>query len=520
MQSYTTIVGIIELRSQECSYDTVQKRYSIGSGTVTLIMNRYKQLGVSLDDLKQMEPAKVEAAFYPQENIRRKDTPEPDFQKYYDRMMQKGSKVNLFYLWLEYKQENPDGYQTTQFYEYFNRFVTENYGSREVYMPVERIPGEKMYIDWVGDKPELLVVPSTGEILPVHVFATTLGVSSLVYAEIFLDEKLPNFIAGTVHAIHFYGGVTKYLVPDNCRTAVKKHSKDELILNSAYQDLEDFYDTIILPPPPRKPKGKPTVESHVRYLETHLLEKLKEGVYTSLEALNDAAQKIIADINQRQFQKKVGSRQDAYEKYDKPHMKPLPGENYTVCDYKYFLRIPDNYHLDYDDHYYSVLYTYRGRPAILKATLTEIRICDDNNRLICKHRRSYKEFPLYITDDSHMKPEHLYYKEVNAKDGAYYRRWASVYGQYTSELVDAVLKSARHEEQAYNSCSGILHSCKELPHGLVEEAARKCVEMHACKYTYFKKVLSTVVNDHKSGSGGKPSTLPDHENIRGKDFYR
>lgn len=106
--------------------------------------------------------------------------------------------------------------------------------------------------------------------------------------------------------------------------------------------------------------------------------------------------------------------------------------------YKYYeLRIPDNYHLDYDGHYYSVLDAYRGQPAILKATLTEIRICNRNNRLICKHRRSYKEFPLYITDDSHMKPEHLYYKEVNAKDGAYYRRWASVYGQYMAELVDS-----------------------------------------------------------------------------------
>jgi hypothetical protein len=291
-------------------------------------------------------------------------------------------------------------------------------------------------------------------------------------------------------------------------------------LNSVYQDLEDFYDTIILPPPPRKPKGKPTVENHVRYLETHLIEKLKEGIYTSLETLNDATQKIIADINRREFQKKVGSRQDVYERYDKPHMKSLPGENYTTCDYKYFLRIPDNYHLDYDGHYYSVLYTYRDQPAILKATLTEIRICDRNNYLICKHSRSYKDFPLYITDDSHMKPEHLYYKEVNAKDGTYYRRWASVYGEYMSELIDTVLRSAKHEEQAYNSCSGILHSCKDVSHGLAEEAARKCVEIHACKYTYFKKVLNSVVNDHGNGIGKKPDALPVHENIRGKDFYK
>ena len=62
--------------------------------------------------------------------------------------------------------------------------------------------------------------------------------------------------------------------------AVKKHTKDELIFNTAYQDLEDFYDTILLPPPARKPKGKATVEAHVRYLETHLIEKLKASLYT------------------------------------------------------------------------------------------------------------------------------------------------------------------------------------------------------------------------------------------------
>ena len=161
-------------------------------------------------------------------------------------------------------------------------------------MPVERIPGEKMYIDWVGDQPELLTDPSTGEIRKVHVFTTTLGFSSCVYAEIFLDEKLPSFINGVVHALEYYQAVPKYLVPDNLKTAVTKHSKDELTLNSVFSDLEDFYDVIVVPPPPRKPKGKPSVENHVRFLETHLIERLKKDIYTSLEELNRATQKIIA----------------------------------------------------------------------------------------------------------------------------------------------------------------------------------------------------------------------------------
>lgn len=70
MQNYTTILGVVELRLRKQIYSTVQKGYSIGSSTVTLIMKHFRELGLSLDDLKQMEPSKVEAAFYPSENLR------------------------------------------------------------------------------------------------------------------------------------------------------------------------------------------------------------------------------------------------------------------------------------------------------------------------------------------------------------------------------------------------------------------------------------------------------------------
>ena len=474
MHDYNTILGVIELRLSKVSYDSVQKRYRIGRSGIALIMNRYKDSGLSLDDLRQMPASKVVDLIYPKENLRHKDIPLPDFEKIHEQMIQMGKHADLSFLWIDYKKEHPNGYQLAQFYKLYRDFMVDTYGTSKTSMPVERIPGEKMYIDWVGDQPELLLDTTTGELRKVHIFTTTLGFSSLVYAEIFPDEKLPHFITGTVHALSYYGAVPKYLVPDNLRTAVTRHSKDELVLQSAFSDLETFYDTIILPPPPRKPKGKPTVENHVRFLETHLVEELKKDTYTSLEALNAAVKKIVADI----------------------------------------------YHLEYDAHYYSVLYTYKGKSAILKATMTEIRICDEYNRLICRHPRSYRDFPLYITDDNHMPPEHLYYKEVNAHDGAYYRRGASVYGESMVTLIDRILRSSKHEEQAYNSCAGVLHSCKDVPHRLVQEAAEKCVEANACKYSYFKKVLSMVQNNHSSSAINGTGKLPSHTNIRGKEAYK
>ena len=203
-------------------------------------MNRYNDSGLSLDDLRQMPASKVVDLIYPKENLRHKDIPLPDFEKIHEQMIQMGKHADLSFLWIDYKKEHPNGYQLAQFYKLYRDFMINTYGTSKTSMPVERIPGEKMYIDWVGDQPELLLDTTTGELRKVHIFTTTLGFSSLVYAEIFLDEKLPHFIAGTVHALSYYGAVPKYLVPDNLKTAVTRHSKDELVLQSAFSDLETF----------------------------------------------------------------------------------------------------------------------------------------------------------------------------------------------------------------------------------------------------------------------------------------
>ena len=419
MQDYNTIIGAIQMRLNKCPTRSVMDRFRIGSSTLNLIMSRYKALELTIDELEAMSPKEVEKLFYPQKNLQRKEVPLPDFQYYYDRIHAPNSRINISFCWLDYKEKNPEGYEKSQFYEYYQRFVQE---------------------------------------------------------------------------------------------------KDDLVLQSTFSDLEDFYDTIVLPPPARKPKGKPTVENHVRYLETHLIEKLKEKIYTSFEDLNADIKKIVAVLNARPFQNQAFSRQEMFIKYDKPCMKPLPGGSYMICDYKAVLKVPNNYHIEYDGHYYSVLYSYCGKPAILKATASEIRICDQYNRLICTHKRSYREFPLYITVDEHMPPEHLYYKEVNSKDGNYYRRWASAIGPAMSELVDRLLKSSKHEEQSYNACAGILHKVKTIPKGAAEEVAHKCIEINSCKYFTFKQMLKKM--DVKELPEHSPGTLPNHENIRGKDYYK
>ena len=220
MQDYNTIIGAIQMRLNKCPTRSVMDRFRIGSSTLNLIMSRYKALELTIDELEAMSPKEVENLFYPQKNLQRKEVPLPDFQYYYDRIHAPNSRVNISFCWLDYKEKNPDGYEKSQFYEYYQRFVQENYGGTKISMAVNRKPGEKMYIDWVGDQPGLLTDVTTGEIMSVHIFATTLGVSSMIYAEAFPNEKLPCFIEGCVHAVSFYGAVAKHFVPDRgCRTS-------------------------------------------------------------------------------------------------------------------------------------------------------------------------------------------------------------------------------------------------------------------------------------------------------------
>lgn len=157
MHDYNTILGVIELRLSKVSYDAVQKRYRIGRSGIALIMNRYNDSGLSLDDLRQMPASKVVDLIYPKENLRHKDIPLPDFEKIHEQMIQMGKHADLSFLWIDYKKEHPNGYQLAQFYKLYRDFLVDTYGTSKTSMPVERIPGEKMYIDWVGDQPELLL---------------------------------------------------------------------------------------------------------------------------------------------------------------------------------------------------------------------------------------------------------------------------------------------------------------------------------------------------------------------------
>lgn len=515
MQKSTTIVGILEMLEYGYSYRDIQARFRVGNSTITDIKKKYAVLDITLDDLTAKSPQAIESLFYANSHPR-KNIPLPDFSKIYQSLTDRKTKTNLYFIWLDYKNVHPDGYQYTQFKHYFKKWLDENHLEDNLKMVVERIPGEIIYIDWIGDMLDLVLTEVEGKLQTAHFFVTTVGVSSYCFAMAFPNEKAENFLQGTIEALNYYQRAPKILKPDNTKAASIKNTKDTLILNKIYEDLQDYYGVIIVPTPPLKPRGKATVENHVRWLETHLLEKLRDRCFDSFASLNNEILNIIEELNLRTFSNGKGNRKELFEKYDKPAMKSLPND--SLKSYSYEIKsVPNNYHIMYDGHYYSVPYTYYKQEITLKASYFEIVICDSMNRLICTHKRLYKPYPKYSTIEEHMPPKHQYYSIENHFGSSDYRQWAKSYGDNVVQLINRVIASFSYEEQSYKSCNGILHLCKEYPKAISDKAAQNCIERNTTSYSYFKKELQNLANDTKTKY--QTNKLPKHKNIRGKEHY-
>ncbi len=130
-------------------------------------------------------------------------------------------------------------------------------------------------------------------------------------------------------------------------------------------------------------------------------------------------------------------------------MEYSPTGCYQLFEYDR-VRVPDTYHIKFDEHYYSVPYTLYSRKnpnyVIVKASPFKIMICDEANHLICQHKRVYGPEKLYTTDPGHMPPNHRFEHEVSARDDRYYLKWAENIGPNMILFVQGLIYNYEFKE--------------------------------------------------------------------------
>lgn len=189
MQKYATILKVCRLLELGLSVRDIRSRTHLGHSTIELIRSRFAASSFLVFELQNMDPKQVENLFYPKKS-RDCSIPLPDFESVFRHISSRKAPSNLYLEWLLYLEQFPDGYQYTQFRKHFLDWADQHHICSQVKMIVHREPGEIMYIDWVGDfLPLVRRDPLSDRIEKVHILVTTLGVSSLLFAKAFPDEK-------------------------------------------------------------------------------------------------------------------------------------------------------------------------------------------------------------------------------------------------------------------------------------------------------------------------------------------
>ena len=224
--SMRKIEEILRLKWEKgLSNRAIAKSCRISPGSVSNYILQAKTAGLSWPLPEDLGADELEALLFPHERLPvGRVIPLPDYRAVHKELKRKG--VTLSLLWLDYRQDHPEGYGYTQYCHHYREFA----GRLKPVMRQRHKAGEKLFGDYAGQTVEV-VHPETGEIREAQIFVATLGASSYTYAEAHWAQDLPNWIGGHVRALTFVDGVPDVLVPDNLKAGVTHPNLYELDLN-------------------------------------------------------------------------------------------------------------------------------------------------------------------------------------------------------------------------------------------------------------------------------------------------
>lgn len=485
----------------------IARSLGIGRATVGSVVRRAQAARLPWEEIEKLSEKELQLRLYGREirGGKRKEYPIPDWGQVHRELRRKGVTRTL--LWLEYREQHPDGYKYSQFCEYYRRWLKKV----EVTMHGEHKAGEKMFVDFSGEKPSYKDRRS-GAKVHCELFVATLGASGLIYAEATASQNLLCWIEAHTNALQYFNGVPEITVPDQTRTAVKKPCFWEPQLNRTYRDWAQYYGTCVIPARPRKAKDKAKVESAVKIAQTWILARLRNRTFFGLQELNRAIRELLEELNSRPLQGLGISRWELYRDTDKEALKPLRPDRFEFPQWK-DARVNIDYHVAFDKSFYSVPYALVHEKVEVRATATTIEIFFKGQR-IASHRRSSKA-GTYVTLCEHMPKKH---REYLSWKPSRILHWAEKLGPHTHKLVKLLMEKRPRPELAYRSCLGILRLGKTYGKERLEAACAKALALQVISYQSVKNML-------KSGFDQKPlreqerSPVGDHENIRGEAYY-
>lgn len=489
------------------TYRDVAMSAGVSVGVVSKIVNRAKRSGLTWADVAPLDEAALEVRLNGPIAVAGVARDEPD--PVWIHLEKKKPGVTLELLHIEYLESHPNGLRYTAFCERYRAWLAR----RRLTMRQTHRAGERAFVDYSGKRP-CIVDKKTGEKIPVELFVGVLGASSFTFAEATRTQQGVDFIQSHVRMLEAFGGAPALITPDQLKSGVTTSCWYDPGVQRTYEELAEHYSTAVLPARPKRPRDKAKVEVAVQVAQRWVLARLRNETFFSLDALNERIAELLDALNDRPMRAYQKSRRELFELLDRPALKPLPVERFVYSVWKK-ARLNVDYHVAFDDNYYSAPYTLVHEHVDVRATATTVELIFKNQR-VASHARSYAKGK-YTTTTAHMPKahqDHLEWPPSRVID------WAGKIGPNVKALIEALIAERKHPEQGYRPSLGILRLAKTYGNQRVDNACKRAHLTGARNYRHVAAILKNRLDEAPMPDVvDEQRPRVDHENLRGPEYY-
>ena len=497
------------------SIRSISAVFEISRNTVRRYVRQFQESGLTMEKLQSIPEHHLQEMFCSgiehskQPSARQKEL-EALLPEYAARLKRKGVTVKSLYD--EYRQGHPDGYRSSAFGKYLQRYTL----STRAVCHVEHYAGDQMYIDYAGDKLEILDA-ETGEVRGVEVFVAILPCSHYTYCEASWSQRKEDLIRSCENALHFFGGVPMAIVPDNLKSAVTRGDRNEPVINEDFSAFAEHYGCAVYPARVRHPKDKALVENAVKLMYRSVYVDIEGLVFHDIDSLNAAIRESLSRFNDRRLSGRSESRRELFEKTERDYLQPLPPTRFQTKERRSYTVLKNSY-VTLFKHHYSVPKEYIGKRVDIVYDADTLEIFH-GLKLITTHERDDTPYA-YSRKDAHNLPGHhgSYEKDLDE----IYRRAGEIDNVVLLYLKEVAAR-AKYPPKAFRSCRGIMSLEQKYGLDRLVAACTCATEKRAYGYQEVLAILQTGDDTEYLGgqdeAGVTATARQSHKNIRGRDYF-
>ncbi len=500
---------VLQLYNDGISIHEITRRVGISRNSVRKYLFRFKEVKAPLSDQQLADKA------YDNDLIELEAERLRQLTAHFTTAGSELSKTGVTrqLLWQEYLTQYPDGYSYSRYCYHLSQY----FKNRDLSMHLEYQCGDMIMIDFAGKK-QYYADTDTGEQIACEVFVAIIPFSGLIFCTAVPSQQTADFTHCINSMLKFYGGVPATIVCDNLKTAVRRTDRYEPQFTDICEQLSEHYHTTFTATRPYSPRDKAMVERAVNIVYTHVYAPLRHQTFTSLAALNTAMQQQLVFLNDKPYKNTPYSRRWFFEQQERAVLKPLPPERF-IAKKVVWLTIQRNYHVQLSEshHYYSVPYQHVGKKVKVIYDRDTVEVYLEGKRIAVHVRRGHNK--AYTTLAEHMPPHHQKMQQIKGFNRDDLLTQAARIGASTVQAVTLMLENSIYMEQNYKACFGMLMLHKKYTPQRLEAACARALQGTRVNYTMIKNILERGL-DKQTQLPLSGSSIPDHNNIRGKDHYQ